>query len=55
LLVLLRGVELQFCQVPLLRMDGLKLVQSGAMVRHIARKAHLMGTTEQETTRSAAA
>jgi len=43
--------ELLFGQVPLLRIDGQSIVQSGAIVRHIARKAKLLGTSELETTR----
>ena len=35
--------ELLFQQLPLLEIDGLKLVQSGAIVRYIARKYNLYG------------
>jgi len=43
--------ELLFEQVPLLRIDGLKLVQSASIVRYVARKAHLLGTTDLEIAR----
>jgi len=43
--------ELPFGQVPLLRMDGLNIVQSGAVVRHVARKGKLYGDTDLEMTR----
>jgi len=43
--------ELLFGQVPLLRIDGRSIVQSCAIVRHIARKAKLLGSNELETTR----
>ena len=35
--------DLLFQQLPLLEIDGLKLVQSGAIVRYIARKYNLYG------------
>ena len=35
--------ELLFQQIPMLEIDGLKLVQSGAIVRYIARKYNLYG------------
>jgi len=40
--------ELLFQQVPLLRIDGMNLVQSGAIARYLARKAHLYGDTDIE-------
>jgi len=43
--------ELLFGQLPLLRIDGLKLVQSGAIVRYVARKAGLLGSNNSETAR----
>jgi len=43
--------ELLFGQVPLLRIDGLKLVQSAAITRYVARKARLLGTTDLEMAR----
>jgi len=43
--------ELLFGQLPLLRIDGLDIVQSGAIVRHVARKGKLLGSNELETTR----
>jgi len=43
--------ELQFGQVPLLRIDGLKLVQTSAIVRYVARKANLLGATDLENAR----
>ena len=44
--------DLLFEQVPLLRIDGLKLVQSGAIVRYVARKGKLLGSNDIETARS---
>ena len=35
--------DLIFQQLPLMEIDGLKLVQSGAIVRYIARKHNLYG------------
>lgn len=40
--------ELLFQQVPLLRIDGIDLVQSGAIARYLARKTHLYGDTDIE-------
>lgn len=40
--------QLLFQQVPLLEIDGLKLVQSGAIVRYLARKYNLYGSTAEE-------
>lgn len=40
--------QLLFQQVPLLEIDGLKLVQSGAAVRYLARKHGLYGSTAEE-------
>jgi len=40
--------ELLFLQVPLLRIDGLKIVQSGSIARYIAGKANLLGTNDKE-------
>lgn len=45
--------ELLFAQLPLLRIDGLNIVQSGAIVRHVARKGKLLGSNDLETARSA--
>ena len=39
---------LAFNQVPLLRIDGLNLVQSQAIVRYLARKHHLYGENDKE-------
>jgi len=39
---------LLFQQLPLLEIDGNKLVQSGAILRHIARKYNLFGKNEDE-------
>jgi len=39
---------LMFNQVPLLRIDGMNLVQSHAIVRYLARKHHLYGDNERE-------
>lgn len=39
----LRKNDLLFQQLPLLEIDGLKLVQSSAIVRYIARKYNLYG------------
>jgi len=41
-------VELLFQQVPLLRIDGMNLVQSGAIARYLAHKAHLYGDTDMD-------
>jgi len=40
--------ELLFQQVPLLRIDGMNLVQSGAIARYLARKAQFYGDTDIE-------
>jgi len=40
--------ELLFQQVPLLRIDGMNLVQSGAIVRYLAAKTNLYGNTLME-------
>ncbi|XP_071113664.1 glutathione S-transferase 3-like [Haliotis cracherodii] len=42
---------LQFLQVPMLEIDGLKLVQSGAIVRYLADKEGLLGSSLEETAR----
>jgi len=42
------AAELLFQQVPLLRIDGMKLVQSGAIARYLARKARLYGETDMD-------
>ena len=34
--------------MPLLRIDGMDLVQSGAIARYLARKAHLYGDSDAE-------
>jgi len=44
--------ELPFKQVPLLRIDGLSLVQSRAIVSYIGRKHNLFGASDLEKTRS---
>jgi len=43
--------ELLFGQLPLLRIDGLNIVQSGAIVRYVARKGKLLGSNDLETAR----
>jgi len=50
-ILLIACAELPFGQVPLLRIDGLNIVQSGAIIRHVARKAKLLGDTDLESTR----
>ena len=40
--------DLLFMQLPLLEIDGLKLIQSGAIVRYLARKHDLYGRNAQE-------
>ena len=40
--------ELLFQQMPLLRIDGMNLVQSGAIARYLARKAQFYGDTDIE-------
>jgi len=40
--------DLLFLQVPLLRIDGMNIVQSAAIVRYIGRKANLLGATDKE-------
>jgi len=42
---------LQFNQVPLLQWNGLNMVQTGAIVRYIARKYGLFGTNEEDAFR----
>ena len=39
-------------QLPLLEIDGLKIVQSGAIVRYIARKHGLDGVSAEEKMRA---
>ncbi|MFH4977123.1 hypothetical protein AB6A40_003832 [Gnathostoma spinigerum] len=41
---------MQFGQVPCLHEDGTQIVQSGAILRHLARKHNLNGSNEAETT-----
>jgi len=41
--------ELPFKQVPLLRIDGLNIVQSAAIVRYLGRKYNFFGSTDLET------
>jgi len=43
--------ELTFGQLPLLRIDGANIVQSGAVVRYVARKGKLLGSNDLETAR----
>ncbi|XP_035685853.1 glutathione S-transferase alpha-4-like [Branchiostoma floridae] len=43
--------DLLFLQVPLLEIDGMKMVQTGAMLRYIARKASLFGRDDKESAR----
>jgi len=45
------GGDLLFLQVPLLEIDGMKMVQTGAMLRYIARKASLFGRDDKESAR----
>lgn len=40
--------HLLFQQLPLLEIDGLKLVQSGAIIRYLARKFNLYGNDDRE-------
>lgn len=40
--------QLPFGQLPLLQIDGLEIVQSQAIVRYLARRAKLQGTTAEE-------
>ncbi len=47
-----KGGRLLFGQLPLLEIDGLELVQSQAMVRHVARRAGLSGKTPAEEVRA---
>ena len=42
--------DLLFMQLPLLEIDGLKLIQSGAILRYLARKHGLYGRNAQEAT-----
>ena len=44
----LAEVQLPFGQLPLLQIDGLELVQSQTIVRYLAKRANLMGTTPKE-------
>lgn len=44
----LADVQLPFGQLPLLQIDGIELVQSQAIVRYLARRANLMGSTPKE-------
>jgi glutathione S-transferase len=37
---------LAFNQLPLLQIDGLNLVQSGATIRYLARRGNLLGGTD---------
>ncbi|XP_067675776.1 glutathione S-transferase 3-like [Haliotis asinina] len=48
---LLEEGKLMFHQVPLLEIDGLELVQSGAIVRYVARKGGLYGDSNEETSK----
>nr|XP_006822382.1 PREDICTED: glutathione S-transferase A4-like [Saccoglossus kowalevskii] len=43
--------DLLFMQVPLLEIDGMKLVQTNAIIRYIARKYDMYGKTLEEKTR----
>lgn len=43
--------DLLYNQVPLLRIDGLNLVQSSSTVRYLARKANLLGDKEPDIVR----
>ena len=43
--------DLLFGQLPLLEIDGLKLVQSQAMWRYVAQRAKLFGSTLAESAR----
>ena len=40
--------DLLFQQIPLLEIDGMKLIQSGSIVRYLARKYNLEGRTDKE-------
>ena len=40
--------QLPFGQLPLLQIDDIEIVQSQAIVRYLARRAHLQGKTEEE-------
>jgi glutathione S-transferase len=44
------GGKVLFGQVPLLEIDGLNLVQTGAIVRYLARKYNLYGNNDKEAT-----
>jgi len=44
--------KLLFKQILLLRIDGLKLVQSNAIIRYIARKNNLLGVSDVDMARS---
>jgi glutathione S-transferase len=43
--------DLLFKQVPMLRMDGMNIVQTAAIVRYIARKANLLGDIDPHIVR----
>jgi glutathione S-transferase len=43
--------DLMFHQLPLLKIDGLNLIQSSATARYIARKGNLFGTKEPDISR----
>ena len=45
-----KGGKVLFGQVPLLEIDGLNLVQTGAIVRYLARKYNLYGNNDKEAT-----
>ena len=40
-----------FHQVPLLKIDGLNLIQSSAIARYVARKGNLLGEKEPDISR----
>jgi len=46
-------IELLFQQVPLLRIDGMDLVQSGAIARYLARKTHVYADTDEQAAKYA--
>jgi glutathione S-transferase len=41
-------MQLPFGQLPLLQIDGLELVQSQAIVRYIAKRGNLIGSSAEE-------
>jgi len=47
------AAELLFQQLPMLRVDGMTLVQSGAIARYLARRAHLYGDTDAQAAKYA--